>query len=162
MLKSVMKLEICCVTLSAFAFLILLGAGTAYGQIEIAELKDPDVVMGCSCSIQTAKEAKKPNSQKFLFLSELGTDDAWMNINGKDVKLTRVKSTENEDDEYKIGRRYYEEYSAKGIKVRIDYLTTWICPPEDEGCEVTKFDITITVTKGEASKALKAMGLCGC
>ncbi len=148
-------------TLKVLSFLVFAGAGTVFGQIEISELKDPSVVDGCSCSVQTLNEAKKPDSQKYLFLHEYG-NDAWMNINGKDTKLTRVKSTEDEDVEYKVGRRFYEEYSAKGIKVRVDYLTTWICSPDDEGCEVTKYDITITVTKGDDSKIVKATGVCGC
>ncbi len=148
-------------TSKVLVLVILLGAGTVFAQIEVGELKDPSVVEGCSCSVQTEREAKNPDSQKFLFLSDFG-NDAWMNINGKDTKLTRVKSTENDDDDYKVGRRYYEEYSAKGLTVRVEYLTTWVCPPDDEACEVAKYDITITVTKGEESKIVKATGVCGC
>lgn len=144
------------------ALVFLMGAGTVYAQVTVGEINDPSVVEGCNCSVQTENEAKLPDSQKFLFLSELGTDDAWMNIDGKDTKLTRIKSTENEDEDHAIGRRYYEEYSAKGLKVRIDYLTTWVCPPDHESCEVTEYEITITVTKGKDSKVVKATGSCGC
>jgi len=148
--------------LSAFVF-ILFAAAAVSGQVKIADLKDPDDrVMGCSCTIQRATEAKDPNSQKFLFLSETGTTVAWMNINGKDTKLKLVKSTLNEDRRYGVGSRFYEQYSALGMKVRIDYLVTWACPPKDEECEHTKYDATIAVTKGKTSETLKAVAICGC
>jgi hypothetical protein len=133
-----------------------------FGQVKIAELKNSDVVEGCSCGFQTAIEAKKQNSQKFLFLSEVGSNAGWMNINGKDTKLKLVKTTQNTRRRAKVGDRFYEEYSAPGVKVRIDYTTKWVCPPRDESCEVTNYDVHITVTKGKTSKTIKAKGSCGC
>lgn len=144
------------------AFLFFCASTGVFGQIKIAELKNSDVVDGCSCGFQTAVEAKKPDSQKFLFLSELGTSEGWMNINGKDIKLKLVKTTENTRRRARVGDRFYEEYSSPGVKVRIDYTTKWVCPPRDESCEVTNYDVAITVTKGKSSKTLKAKGSCGC
>lgn len=144
------------------AFLFFCASSDVFGQVEIAELKNSDVVNGCSCGFQTAAEAKKADSQKFLFLSELGSGEGWMNINGKDTKLKLVKTTENTRRRAKVGERFYEEYSAAGVKVRIDYTTKWVCPPRDESCEVTNYDVTITVTKGKTSKTIKAKGSCGC
>lgn len=142
--------------------LFFCASGDAFGQIKIAELKNPNVVEGCGCSFQTAVEAKKRNSQKFLFLSELGTNEGWMNINGKDTKLRLVKTTEKPNRRAKVGDRFYEEYRATGIKVRLDYLTKRVCPPRDESCEVINYDVTITVTKGKDSKIIKTGGSCGC
>ncbi len=144
------------------AFLFLCASSDVFGQVKVAELKNANVVEGCSCGFQTAVEAKKADSQKFLFLSELGTNEGWMNINGKDTKLKFVKITQNTRRRAKVGDRFYEEYSALGVKVRIDYTTTWVCPPRDESCEVTNYDVNITVTKGKISKTVKAKGSCGC
>lgn len=147
-------------TVSAF-FLIYLPDSIS-AQVKIGDLKNPNVVEGCGCGFQTAAEARKRNSKKFLFLSELGTTENWMNINGKDTRLKFVKTSENTRRRAKVGDRFYEEYSAPGIKVRIDYVTKWLCPPRDESCEVTKYDVTITVTKGKTSQVVKATGSCGC
>ena len=143
-------------------FLFFCASSDVFGQVKIAELKNSGVVDGCNCGFQTAVEAKKPDSQKFLFLSELGSREGWMNINGKDTKLKLVKTTDNSRRRARVGDRFYEEYSAPGVKVRIDYTTKWVCPPRDESCEVTNYDVTITVTKGKTSKTVKAKGSCGC
>jgi hypothetical protein len=148
--------------LSAFV-LVLLAVGAVSAQVKIGDLKDPDDrVMGCSCTIQRATEAKDPDSQKFLFLSETGTTEAWMNINGRDTKLKLVKTTVNDSGEFGLGSRYYDEYTAAGFKIRLDHKVTWVCPPSDEECEHAKYDTTITVTNGKASQTLKAIMTCEC
>lgn len=145
------------------AFLFFGVSSDIFGQVKIGELKNSDRVDGCSCGFQTAVEAGKTDSQKFLFLSELGSREGWMNINGKDTKFKLVKTTENTRRRARVGDRFYEEYSdTAGVKVRIDYTTKWVCPPGDESCEVTNYDVTITVTKGKTSKTVKAKGSCGC
>ena len=86
-----------------------------------------------------------------------------MNINGKDTKLKRVKTTDDPEGEPRVGSRFFEEYEgASGLKVKIDYVTTWVCPPLDEACEVIKYNVSITVTKGKTSKTIQAAGACGC
>jgi hypothetical protein len=144
------------------ALLFFCASSNIFGQVNVAEIKNSNIVDGCSCRFQTAVEAKKQNSQKYLFLSELGSNEGWMNINGKDTKLKFVKTTQNTRRRARVGDRFYEEYSAPGVKVRIDYVTKWVCPPRDESCEVTNYDVSITVTKGKSSKTIKAKGSCGC
>lgn len=147
---------------SAFVF-VFFAAAAVSAQVKIGDLKDPDDrVMGCSCAIQRPEEAKDPASQKFLFLSETGTTEAWMNINGRDTKLKLVKTTVNDSGEFGLGSRYYDEYTAPGIKIRLDHKVTWVCPPNDEECEHAKYETTITVTKGKASQTLKAVMTCEC
>ncbi len=157
-----MRTKECGVNLSVVILLVLVASVAASGQIKIGELKDPVEVEGCSCTLQTAAEAGKPGSQKFLFVTEAGTKDAWMNINGKDVKLKLVKTTVIDDRNYGVGGRFYEEYTAQGMKIRIDYVVTWTCPPEDEECDHAKYDTTVTVTKGKMSETIKTIGICAC
>jgi hypothetical protein len=116
-------------------------------------------VDGCGCSFQTPTEAKKKNSTKYLFSSGLETSSpAFMNIDGKDVRLKRVKSTEKVYKKPKVGDRFYEVYQAKGLKVRIDYVDT-TSRLRDEGRD---YNLTITVTKGKQKKVITAKGGCGC
>lgn len=148
--------------LNSFVF-ILLATAAASGQVTIGDLKNADDnAMGCTCTVQKKAAAAIPHSRKFLFLSEPGTEDAWMNINGRDTKLKLVKTSAKEDDLYEVGSRFYEEYEAPGVKVRIDYVTTWVCPPDDEQCDHIKHDATITVTKGKSKTTLKAIAVCAC
>lgn len=146
----------------AFAGLLFVSAFTVSAQVKIADLKNPDVVVGCSCSFQSVSESKKPDSRKWMFVSELGTNEGWMNINGKDTKLRLVKTTQNQSAKSGVGSRFYEEYTASGLKVRIDYVTTRTCPKEDDDCEHINYAVTFTVTKGRVSKTQKAVGACGC
>jgi hypothetical protein len=164
MLNSVMELRVSHRILASSAFVfILLAAEAVSGQVKIGDLKDPDDrVMGCSCAVQRATEAKDPDSQKFLFLSETGTTEAWMNINGADTKLKLVKTTVNDRSESGLGSRFYDEYTTAGFRIRLDHKTIWVCPPEDEECEHAKYETTITVTRGKAAQTLKAIMTCAC
>lgn len=148
---------------SSACVFIFLAAATVSAQVKIGNLKNPnDRVMGCSCAVQRTTESKDPDSQKFLFLSETGTTEAWMNINGRDTKLKLVKTTVNDAGDLGLGSRYYEEYAAPGIKIRLDHQVIWVCPPEDEGCEHAKYNTTITVRKGMASQKVRAVMTCEC
>ena len=83
-----------------------------------------------------------------------------MNIDGKDVNLKLVGTT-NESD-WEVGARSYKRYKANGIAVRIDFVVTRICKPGDEQCESTDYDATFTVTKAGRKRVIKAKGVCGC
>ncbi|QYO67316.1 hypothetical protein [Leptolyngbya sp. 7M] len=148
--------------LSTALILLLCVGASVHGQVKIAELKNSDRAEGCSCSFQVPAEASKRNSTKFIFVSELGSNVGWMNINGRDTRLKLIKSTEKTSGRVRVGDRYFEEYSGPGFSVRIDYTVTRVCPPRDEGCEWTKYNVTITVRKGAASQSIKAAGECGC
>jgi hypothetical protein len=163
-MKSKKQFLRCTLIIGALAMFLICSPDTVFGQVNIAALKNSNLVSGCTCVFQTAAEAKKRNSQKYLFLSELGTREGWMNIDGKDTRLKLVKSTENTNirRRARVGNRFYEEYRAAGIKVRIDYVTRWVCPPRDEGCEATDYNVTITINKGKSTQTLKATGACGC
>ncbi len=147
---------------TAFIFIYICWPGDTFGQIKIGELKNSDRAEGCSCSFQVPSEARKRNSTKFIFVSELGSDVGWMNLNGRDIRLKLIRSTQNARGRIRVGDRFYEEYSGSGFSVRIDYTVTRVCPPRDEGCEWTKYNVTITASKGSSSQSIKGAGECGC
>ncbi len=151
---------------STFAFLIVIFAAFGSTQtsaqtqkLTIANLKGNDY-LGCGCSFQNLAEAKKPRSQKIVFWSEYDKK-AILNINGKDTIFKLVKEGKRPMKE-KIGSRHSDEFTANGITVKVDYLTTRVCLKGEEECEATSYDVTITASKGNIKTIVKTKGACGC
>lgn len=125
-------------------------------------VSDQNVVDDCGCSFYWPGEERK-SAAKQIFSSDFG-DTVWMNLDGQDVRLRRIKSDESMEN-IKKGRRHYEIYEYAGLQIRLDYLATWTCEadmPESESCEVTYYDLKITFTKGGQHSSTRAKGLCGC
>lgn len=80
-----------------------------------------------------------------------------MNIEGKDTKLRRVKTTEPQGA-LKQGHRLQKTYIAPRTKVQIDYVVDSVCT-QDQECEVTGYDASITVTRNQRKQIV---GSCGC
>lgn len=149
-----------------FIFLLIIfavfGGTQTFAQnqkLTVGNLKGTNY-LGCGCAFQTLAEAKKPRSQKIVFWSEF-EKKAVLNINGKDTTFTLVKEGKRPAKE-KIGSRFYEEYTANGITIRLDYLTTRVCLKGEEECEATSYDVTITAAKGNLKTIVKTKGACGC
>lgn len=127
----------------------------------IGKLKNSHVVDGCSCSFQFPADWSDKKSFKPIFLSEIEGPPAYMNIDGQDVKMTRV-GPEPTHAELKKGTRFTKNYRAQDTKVIVEFTATWLCPPKDESCEVTHYDGTLSVLKGSRKETVKAKGDCGC
>jgi hypothetical protein len=126
----------------------------------IANIRDSSVVDGCGCYFQFPAQWKNKQSDKYVFMEGIDDEGAWMNIDGKDVKLELVRTSNESNGE--VGSRSNKKYKAKGIAVQIDYVITRICKPDDEQCESTDYDATFTVTKAGRKRVIKAKGVCGC
>jgi hypothetical protein len=83
-----------------------------------------------------------------------------MNIDGRNVELTVLRDEENKG--VRVGYRFFQTYGSSNLRVRIDYIVTRICDPNDEGCEVTWYEATITVTRKGSSRRTGVLGVCGC
>jgi len=114
---------------------------------------------GCGCTLQLPEDYRKHN-ERAVFLSDFG-DMIQMNIDGKDVRLKLISESPPSSKE-KVGSHRKEIYRVGKDKVEIDYVVTKVCPPRDEGCEVTWYSATITVIRGRQSQQVKALGICGC
>jgi hypothetical protein len=84
-----------------------------------------------------------------------------MNIDGRNVQLTMLRDEENKGA-VSVGDRFFQTYGSSNLRVRIDYIVTRICDPKDEGCEVTWYSATITVTRRGSSRRAGVLGVCGC
>jgi hypothetical protein len=120
-------------------------------------------VRGCGCSFYRPGEEKKSDAKK-IFSSEDFGRIAWMNLNGEDVRIDQIKSTEPMEN-IKKGSRYYKIYRYREMQIRIDYRVTWTCSsdmPESESCEVTHYDVKITFSQNGHMNTVLAKGVCGC
>jgi hypothetical protein len=130
--------------------------------ITVGYVSDANVVDGCGCSFYWPGEENKEGA-KSIFSSDFGKM-VWMNLNGKDTLLKLIKSTESKTN-VKKGGRYYEIYQTGEMTIRLDYHVTWTCEadmPESESCEVTYYNLKITLSKNHQQKTILAKGVCGC
>jgi hypothetical protein len=126
--------------------------------IRVGMVRDKTPFEEGGCSLQLPADHKKQN-QLYVFMSDLD-DNAVMNLDGRDTKLKPTSHREPKS-EPKKGDRSTFNYAAKGTSVRVDFVATEVCSPNDDGCEVTSYDATITLTRGAARQVVKAQGICG-
>lgn len=113
---------------------------------------------GCDL-VRSSDHADPYRAERFIFLSDFD-HRAMMNINGQDVLLRLVRSTETQD-KLNVGQRTIFWYTSGSISVRVDYKLTHVCEPDDEKCETFGYSATIRVRLGSASKSVAAEGICG-
>ncbi len=80
-----------------------------------------------------------------------------ININGRDIELKLVKS-HLPDKNFKVGRGGYQIWKGKNIKVRLDYIYTWLCPPMDDNCEVYHFKGFLAIDFNGKKRHIKING----
>jgi hypothetical protein len=126
----------------------------------LGNLKRLHKTYGCDCKFQTLKEARTDPANKFVFQSDLAGTFAWVNIDGKDLKLKLIYASPATNGVL-LGSRSYKKFSAKGISILIRYVVNAVCPEENPDCDATGFIATITVTSSGHRQSLKATGMCG-
>ena len=117
------------------------------------------VIGGCGCSL--ALNLADIRKGRFVFIQDEG-EPAYINLDGKDLKLEEVDSGGSEAVPEKVGDRSWVAYVAGDVKVRIDRTVTRVCDPKDESCEVTYYKAVLTITRKTQEAIVKAIGLCGC
>lgn len=61
------------------------------------------------------------------------------------------------------GERFSRRYASGGVKVRLDFAATRVCPPQyNPECVANSYDVTLTATAGTRRQTIKAVGGCGC
>lgn len=139
-----------------FVVILLLGTNivvSAQQKKMVGVLADSSIPDGCGCAFSFNKNGRP------IFADDFQT--AWMNIDGKVVKLKRIKETSSKG-RLKVGSRSVSRYESAGITVDVIKVATSVCPPRDVGCEVTDYSATITVRKGNRTQVVRTVGSCGC
>jgi hypothetical protein len=113
----------------------------------------------CGTSLQLPEDYKS-HKDKYVFDADLG-EFCRLNIDGRDVDL-KMRNSAGMNRELKVGDRYNETYGGDDLKARVDYVVTGVCDSNDESCEVTYIDATITVERHGSKQQIKARGLFGC
>ena len=150
----------CILLLTLITLLSTTFAQTASKRRLVANLKNNTVADGCGCYFQFW--GSKRDSERYMFVSPIDDDKAaWMNIAGRDVRLSLVKEKGLRIKE-QLGSRHAEKYSAGNITVNATYITTRICDPNDENCESSDYSATFVVRKAQKTQTVKAFGTCGC
>ena len=114
---------------------------------------------GCGCSL--ALNAADLREGRYIFIQDDG-EPAYINLDGKDLKLEEVDSGGSEAVIEKVGDRSWVAYVAGDVKVRIDRTVTRVCDPKDESCEVTYYKAILTVSRRTQKTTIRTIGLCGC
>lgn len=108
---------------------------------------------GCGCYFS------RPRTKAIIFFSpieeESNEKEAWMNIDGRDVKM-QLLSTSDPPGNARIGSRFTRVYAGGGLKVQAVYVTTRL------HYESASFAATFTIMKLGTTSTLKAEGGCGC
>ena len=138
------------------ALVVTTGAGVHSQQRLVGTLQNQRVIQGCSWS------ASSPDvGPGFILRAEHDESIIFMNIDGTDVRLDLDPSS-GAGFPARIGERVTKVYTADSIRVEAVYTTTWVCPPNQEGCEVTRFDVTFVVQRGNQTETVKGAGDVGC
>ena len=131
-------------------------------QQRVGNIRSKKIADGCGCYLQFP--GTKRQSEKYVFFSSIEDSDereAWMNLDGKDVKLYLRRKSDPKGKE-RIGSVSNRRYVARGIVVDATYVATSVCRVDDESCEFTGYAATFKVTVQGRSQMLKAVGGCGC
>jgi len=141
----------------AFAALVLTRMVPVFSQERlIGALRNQHIIDGCAWSASSTDVGPG-----FILLAEYDESIVVMNIGGMDVQLALDPSSETGAPS-RVGERRTKVYTALTVRVEATYTTTWVCPPGQEGCEVTKFDVTFRVRRGDQIETVEAVGEVGC
>ena len=120
----------------------------------IGPLTDQNAVDGCSWS------ASSPSvGNGYIFLAEFNDEPTLMHIDGKDRALDIVRQSGTLTE---VGDTLERAYQSADVRVSARFTVTWVCPKDDESCEVTRYRATFEVSKSERSQTVEATGDVGC
>ena len=125
-------------------------------KIQLGYVRHGD--FGCGCYF--ARNKTDLRKRRYIY-SESMDGPAYINVNGKNLELQPIASSETNGEEG-VGRRSWQTFTAGDLRIRLELTVTWVCPPKDEGCEVTYYKAILTVS-GKGQKITENLtGMCGC
>lgn len=113
---------------------------------------------GCGCYFSFNKSDDA--ARRLMFFESEQDMGIWINIDGRDTRLRLTRETKVK--RLRVGSRLVSEYASGDVTVSLVKTVTWVCPPRDDSCEITKFSAVFTVRKGNRAQIVHAVGSCGC
>jgi hypothetical protein len=122
----------------------------------IGEIKDypaTGLMTGCG-NLYFFKAGTKMSDTTYVFLARGDGSNAWMNLNGRDVRLRQLKSAKRGQKR----RGYSYVYGQTRVTIAFENVK-----PKADGSEPEHmFKMTITVRKGSAVRIIHAVGDSDC
>jgi hypothetical protein len=123
-------------------------AAAEAGGLQIGAIRNQSLISGCACNL-------------LPYFSADVTCRAWMNINGRDVEL-HAKGRKSGPEVADGSCRQSPVYIGSGITVKVEYRETSPCPPEPSECEISGYNMTISVEMGGKRQRVTGKGEGGC
>lgn len=112
-------------------------------------------MVGCGNLYFYKASDKASGDANYVFLSRGDGSHAWMNLNGRDVLLRKIKSPTRQNQ--KIRRHFYQHGNTR-ITVEFEDFA-----PEGSAGEADHmFKMKITLRKGRAERVVRAVGSADC
>lgn len=121
-------------------FLIMCFVQTALAQksFKIGFVRSFDE-SGDSVWLGSTTKKERVDSKTIARFGDYGNDPSGkINIDGRDIVLKSIKEF-LPDRNFKVGRGGYQIWKGNDTTVRLDYVFTWLCPPQNDNCEVYHF-----------------------
>ncbi len=143
-----------------FTIFLTLVAVQSFAKNEIFGLEklvqDKDFESDCGCTITNSKA-------EFLVVSDMQEKaPATVRINGQKRELKWISSTEKNKNPKK-GDTFSNVYAEGNVRLKLNYMTTFVCEKGHKSCEVTKYLVNGTIEDGKNKSRMKDLkGDCGC
>jgi hypothetical protein len=105
-----------------------------------------------SCGTRLGFDREDENGYFFIYTGERTV----INIDGELVELNLESSTEKENGSVKKGGKFTVSYTAKGLKVVIDYEVS------GNSDNTVQYKGVLKITKGKNKRSIKIAGWSGC
>lgn len=125
------------------------------GPPRVGTIKDyPATGLATGCGNLYFNHANRAGAaDSYVFLARSEGLDAWMNLDGRDVRLVLVKATSMYKAERVTHSRF--EYRAGGARITV------VITPVDKS-DAHMFEMTITLRQGGAARTVRAVGHSDC
>jgi hypothetical protein len=147
-----LSIAVCCAVLIC----VLTFDGVAQGKQlpRVGTIKDyPATGLMTGCGNLYFYPAKKvnPSSDAYVFLARGDGSDAWMNLDGRDVRLQQIKNRKS--------RQYFYRLGNLRISVVIERFKPENAPVAEDD---SMFKMKITLRRGRAVRIVRAVGDSDC
>ena len=109
---------------------------------------------GCG-NLYFFKAGAKMTDATYVFLARGDGSDAWMNLDGRDVRLRQIKPAKRD-------RQKLRRYSYVSGQTRVTVVIENVKPKADGSEPEHMYKMTITLRNGAATKVVQAVGDADC
>lgn len=152
----------CCLILVGCAGHMAPPSTAVTASLSLQPLQMAEQSEGCGCSFSLRPRSSRDVPQ--VFALDLPSGQALVRVDGSLVRLKKVESEarNKRQSHHTVGDRYREVWASEGVRVVLDYKTTFACRDGDTSCEVTLFEGRMVVRVGDSDAEFRIWGGCGC